>query len=264
MNNNFKNKVVIISGASSGIGKSLAIQYSKAGAFVACLGRRKERLDETVESCKAHGGNAKAYQCDVTQTNSVSVVVEQVLKEFSKIDVVVANAGFAVMGPLEKLSIEDYARQFETNVFGVLRLIKASLASLQKSSGKIIILGSVTGEIAMPGSSPYSMSKHAVHSLADSLSAELASDKITVTLVIPGYVESEIHQIDNDGKFDPRKKDPVPSSMMMSSDLAAKKIICASISGKRILVLGFQTKMVILINCFFPWLIRTLRKMKII
>src|SRR5437762_1862320 len=118
-----------------------------------------------------------------------------------RIDVVVANAGFGVMGPLETLTLGDYRRQFETNVFGVLRTVYATLEDVKRARGRLVLLGSVSGHLALPGASAYAMSKFAVRGLAEALAHELAPRGVAVTLVSPGLVESEMRQVDNRGRW---------------------------------------------------------------
>src|SRR5262249_30538052 len=151
-----------------------------------------------------------------------------------KLDVVVANAGFGVSGPLERLSLGDYRRQLETNVFGVLRTIYATLDDLKKTRGRLVLIGSVSGHVGVPGSSAYSMSKFAVHGLAASLGHELAPYGIAVILISPGFVESEITQVDNQGVWHaeaPRR--PLPRSIVMPTPAAARKIVSAVARRRR-------------------------------
>src|SRR5207245_10100007 len=110
-----------------------------------------------------------------------------------------ANAGFGVVGPFALLTLDDYRRQFETNVFGVLRTLKATLADVRRTRGRIAVIGSVSGHIATPGSSPYAMSKFAVRALAEALGHELARSGVSVTLVSPGDVASEFRRCDQQG-----------------------------------------------------------------
>ena len=161
---------VLITGASSGIGAALAREYDKRGARVALLARRKERLETLAKELR----DARAVACDVTDDASVQAAVREVLGAFGEIDVVIANAGIGIMGSVEELSIDDYRRQFETNVFGVLRTVKATLSSLRRTSGRIALLGSVSGFLSLPGTSACAMSKFAVRALAEALGAELS------------------------------------------------------------------------------------------
>src|SRR5262249_33710082 len=143
------------------------------------------------------------------------------------IDVVVANAGFGVAGPVERLTLDDYRRQFETNVFGVLRTLYATRADLERSRGCFVVIGSVSGHLAMPNTSAYAMSKFAVRAFSESLGYELRARGVSVTLVSPGYVESELHRVDNRGVLHPDAPDAVPAWLRMGSARAARQIVAA-------------------------------------
>jgi len=154
------------------------------------------------------------------------------LSAFGDLDVVIANAGIGVMGSVEELSIDDYRRQFETNVFGVLRTVKASLGSLKRTSGRIGVVGSVSGFLSLPQTSAYAMSKFAVRALAEALGAELANDGVSVTHIAPGFVESELRKVDNSGNFQEHRRDPIPPFLVMSNERAAHEMADA-VQGRR-------------------------------
>ena len=164
--NRFAGQVVLITGASSGIGAALAREFARQGADLALLARREDRLRGLAREIEAGGHRALALAADVTIDGDVERAVLATRTAFGRIDVAIANAGFGVVGPVERLALDDYRRQFETNVFGVLRTVQATLPSLKATRGRLAILGSVAGYIATPGSSPYSMSKFAVRGLA--------------------------------------------------------------------------------------------------
>jgi short-subunit dehydrogenase len=125
---------------------------------------------------------------------------------------------------MEKLSLEDYRRQFETNVFGVLSTIKATQGDLIASSGCLAIIGSVNGYVAQPGLSAYSMSKFAVHGLADALRHELRPHGVAVVHIVPGFIDTEIRKVDNKGVYHPEARDRVPPRLCMSAEKAARQI----------------------------------------
>src|SRR5690349_20138422 len=132
----FQGKAVLITGASSGIGEELAWQLGQAGAQLTLAARRKELLEKLAKRIADAGKPAPlVVQCDVTQDGSLQRAVEESVGLWGKLDVAIANSGFGVVGALKKLSTEDYRRQFETNVFGVLRTIYAALPEIEKSKG---------------------------------------------------------------------------------------------------------------------------------
>jgi short-subunit dehydrogenase len=194
----------------------------------------------------------------VTRDGDLERAVAQTVSEFGKLDAIFANAGFGVTGSLRKLSVEDYRRQFETNVFGVLRTIYAALPEIEKTRGHIVIIGSVAGWTATPGSSPYSMSKFALRALADCITPELRSSGVKVTLISPGFVESNIRHVGNDGNFQPEAKGTVPDWIVMSTEKACRQILRAVARGKREAVITNHGKLLVAIERFAPWLTRAI------
>jgi short-subunit dehydrogenase len=195
-------------------------------------------------------------QCDVTQDGDLQEAVAETVGQWGKLDVVIANAGFGVVGPLKKLSVEDYRRQFETNVFGVLRTIYAALPEIEKNRGNIVIIGSVSGWAASPGASPYNMSKFAVRALANAITPELRLSGVKVTLISPGFVVSDIRRVDNQGNFHEGAKEPIPAWLVMSTDKAVRQILRAIARGKREAIITGHGKALVFLERFMPWILR--------
>lgn len=253
----FRDKVVLITGASSGIGEELASQLAHGGAKLTLAARRKDLL-ETLAQKIAAAGKAKplVVECDVSHDGNLESAVAETVRHFGKLDVVIANAGFSVVGPLKKLSVEDYRRQFETNVFGVLRTIYAALPEIEKTKGNIAIVGSVSGWAATPGASPYCMSKFALRALANSITPELLLAGVKVTLISPGFVASNIRRVDNQGKFQAGAKDSIPEWLVVPTDKAVRQMLCAVAQGKREAIITGHGKALVFIERFMPWLVR--------
>jgi short-subunit dehydrogenase len=222
----FAGRVVLITGASSGIGAALAREFAARGADLALCARRLDRLERLAGEIRARGRRALAIRCDVTRDGDCEAAVARTLAELGRLDAVVANAGFGVVGRLDGLGLEDYRRQFESNVFGVLRTVYAALDALKAHRGRLAIMGSVAGHVGAPGSSAYAMSKFALRGLAAALRHELAPDGVAVTLISPGFVTSEIHQVDNRGRHHPEARD-VYRRLRMPADRAARQIVRA-------------------------------------
>jgi short-subunit dehydrogenase len=252
---NYSNQVVLITGASSGIGAALAKEYALQGAKLILLARRVDRLKEIAAAIDPSRDRVLTVPCDVTIANDLENAVSLARQHFGTIDIVIANAGWSLKGNLQELSVHDYERLWNTNVFGVLRTVYATLDDLKYSRGKLAIVGSVKSYIALAGDSPYSMSKFALRALSESLSQELAPEGISVIHICPGYVATEIRQINNQGMWHEDLPDPISPKLMMSADEAAKQIIQAIARGQRELVLSNYGKLIVFLKRHNPWLI---------
>jgi short-subunit dehydrogenase len=253
----FRDKVVIVTGASSGIGEELAWQLGQAGAKLTLAARRKELLENLSQRLAAAGKTQPLVtRCDVAQEGDLQEAVAETVRQWGRLDVAIANAGFGVVGALKKLSLEDYRRQFETNVFGVLRTIYATLPEIEKNKGNIAIIGSVSGWTASPGASPYAMSKFAVRALANSITPELRLSGVTVTLISPGFVASEIRRVDNQGRLQAEARDPIRPWLVMPTEKATRHILRAIAKGKREAVITGHGKALVFLERFMPWMLR--------
>jgi short-subunit dehydrogenase len=254
----FRDKSVLVTGASSGIGEELAWQLGQAGAKLTLAARRRDRLESLARKIAAIEGNRRPIisECDVTRDGDLERTVGEAVQAWGRLDVAIANAGFGIAAPIKKLQLDDYRRQFETNVFGVLRTLYAALPELEKSRGNLAIVGSVAGWVATPGASPYAMSKFAVRALANAISPELSHSGIKVTLISPGFVASEIRSIDNTGKHHPQAKDPIPAWLVMPTAKAAAQALRAIAGGRRERIITAHGKFFVALDRFAPWLLR--------
>jgi len=249
-------KTVWITGASSGIGEALALEFANKGARVVLTSRRLDRLRTLAEQINATGGTALPLELDVTQDGQCESVVHEIIQKFGGLDIVIANAGFGVMGNVSRLQLEDYRRQFETNVFGVLRTLQAGIPEVKKTKGSLVIIGSVMGHLSLPGGSPYAMSKFAVRALADSLHGEMRPHGVSVTLISPGFVRSEIHQVDNQGIHHPGASKPLPPWVYLDTDQAAKQMVRAILSRRSEAIITVHGKIAIFLKRHFDGLVR--------
>ena len=253
----FHDKVVLITGASSGIGEELALQLARAGARLALAARRIERLEQLQRKIRdAEGTEPLIIACDVTDDEEPVRAVAEIVAHWGRLDIVFANAGFGVVGSFAKLSLADYRRQFETNVFGVLRTLQAALPEIIRSHGQMVILGSVAGWTASPGASPYAMSKFAIRALANSITPELALLGVRVTLISPGFVESDIRRVDNQGKLHADAAEPIPRWLVMSRRRAVGYMLRAVARGKREVIITRHGKLFVCLERFAPWVLR--------
>ncbi|MFB5620288.1 MAG: SDR family NAD(P)-dependent oxidoreductase, partial [Nitrosopumilus sp.] len=148
----FKNKIVLITGASSGIGKQSAIEFAKLGANIILVSRRKDKLEQVANELKKFNVITLICQCDVSDKNQVKEMSKTVLEKFNSVDILVNNAGFAIYGSVYELSIDEIESQMKTNYFGMIYCIKNFLPSmLEKKSGHIVNVASVAASFGLPG-----------------------------------------------------------------------------------------------------------------
>lgn len=256
----FEGKSVFITGGSSGIGAALGLAFAREGARVALAARNLDRLSEAVRVVEAAGGEAIALQCDVTDRASIDSAVERAVKKFGGLDVAVANAGFGVDGPLTQLETEDYRRQFDTNVFGAIDTVYATLPHLVESKGRLAIVSSVLGKIGRPTMSAYAASKFALCGFAESIYYELADLGISVTCINPGLVESNFRVVDNEGRFREEWTDPAPQFFVMPAERAARDMVRGIYKRRFEVNVTFHGKFGIFMNRHFPWMVRTAQR----
>src|SRR3989440_7879732 len=186
-------KVVVITGASSGIGESTAKLLARHGAKVVLGARRKDRIDAVVNEISAAGGNAVGFAVDVTKRAEVEALIKGAVESFGRVDVLVNNAGIMPLAPIHLLKVEEWDRQIDINIKGVLYGVAAVLPQMQKQkSGHIINVASVFGIKVFAGATVYCATKAAVRTLTEGLRMELHSQSIRCTMISPGAVATEL------------------------------------------------------------------------
>jgi len=195
MTDNIKNKVIIITGASSGIGEITAKRLAQRGALVALGARRKERLDQLVQDIQRVGGQAVAFQTDVTKRVQVEALVKGTVDAFGRVDVLINNAGVMPLSRIDKFQFDDWDRMIDTNIKGVLYGIGAVLPYMQaQKSGHVINVASVAGH-RVPlnnGSAVYSATKFAVRAISEGFRQEVKPYNIRTTIISPGAIQTEL------------------------------------------------------------------------
>jgi NADP-dependent 3-hydroxy acid dehydrogenase YdfG len=191
--NNIGGKVVVITGASSGLGEVTARSLSEHGATVVLGARRLDRLQALADELNLRGGTAMAIETDVTDRAQVQRLVDAAVKEHGRIDVLINNAGLMPQSLLERLKVDEWDRMIDVNIKGVLYGIAAALPHMQKQdAGHIINVSSVAGHRVGPGSAVYAATKHAVRALSEGLRQEVKPYNIRTTVISPGAVATEL------------------------------------------------------------------------
>lgn len=231
----FKEKIVLITGASSGIGHASAVQFAKKGAKLILIARNKEKLNQVSEDLKKYNVSTFAYECDVSDKLQVNKISKIILDRFGSIDILVNNAGFAVYGSVSNLTIEEIESQMETNYFGMIYFVKNFLPSmLAKKSGHIVNVASVAASFGLPGIASYCASKFAMLGFSEGLKHELKGTGVNITVVSPIMVRTNFF---NHPSF---KNMPKYSPTSLSPETVAKAILRASNSPRlEIIVPGF-------------------------
>lgn len=190
---NLSGQSAIVTGASQGLGRAIALRLGENGAHVACVARTPEKLAETVGAITAAGGSAQAITCDVKDRSSVEAVVDQVSDLWERVDILVNNAGITRDTLLPRMSDEEWDDVIETNLRGAFLFTRAvSRLMMRARYGRIINMASVSGIMGNPGQTNYSASKAGLIGLTRSLSRELASRKVTINAIAPGFIASEM------------------------------------------------------------------------
>jgi short-subunit dehydrogenase len=193
-------QVVIITGASSGIGEATARRLARAGAKLVLAARRTERLTALCAEIDPTGERTLVVACDITADADRRALVDATVNRFGRIDALVNNAGYGQRGPVERVPVESIRLNFETNVFSLVALTQLVAPRLRaQGHGRIVNIGSVAGRIARPMSSIYDSTKHAIEALTDGLRGELKPFGVQVVLVRPGFIQSEFGQVANAG-----------------------------------------------------------------
>ena len=193
MGNNINGKVVVITGASSGLGEAAARLLSEEGATVVLGARRADRIQSLANELIGKGGKALAIATDVTHCDQVKRLVDAAVQKYGRIDVMLNNAGLMPHSPLERLKVDDWNQTIDVNIKGVLYGIAAALPYMkQQKAGHIINVSSVAGHKVGPGSAVYAATKHAVRALSEGLRQEVKPYNIRMTVISPGAVATEL------------------------------------------------------------------------
>jgi len=250
---NYSGKVVIITGASSGIGEQSAKEFAKLGARIVLVSRNRERLEEVATRLSKYESQILVCPCDVSKKDQVEQLSKVVLEKFDSVDILVNNAGFGVYNTVNNISIEEMEAQMLTNFFGIMYCTKIFLQKmLKQGSGHIVNVASVAGSIGIPGMASYCASKFAMLGFSEALFHELKGTGVGITVVSPIMVRTNF--------FDGKSFDKMPRYSMtsLSASTVAKAVVRASSSPRLEIVVPQVVRFAIWLKQTFPYLINPL------
>jgi len=228
-------QTALVTGASRGIGKAIALALGKAGAKVACIARNEEKLKATADEIIAAGGEATIYACDVTDSAAVEKLFEKVLEDWEKIDILVNNAGITRDTLIPRMTDEDWDDVITTNLRSVFLFTRAGiLAMMRKRYGRIINISSVSGLMGNPGQANYSASKAGIIGLTQTVAREIAGRKVTVNSICPGFIATEMTDALGPMVQDEVKKRVPLKRLGQAEEIADAVLYLASESGSYI------------------------------
>lgn len=249
----FENKVVWITGASSGIGEATAYQFAKEGAKLILSARREDELLRVKQNTGLPADAVFILPIDVEKIDEIPQKAKQAIEHFGKIDVLFNNAGISQRGSVLETDMAVYQKIMNLNFFGVIALTKAVLPFMQQQkSGNIAVTSSISGKLATPMRSGYCASKHALHGFFDALRSEIYQDNISVTLICPGYIHTNIsyNAVAADGsKFGKMDENQANG---MSPEECASRIVEAIYKQKEEVYMGGKEVLGVYLKRFFP------------
>jgi short-subunit dehydrogenase len=232
----FREQVVIVTGASAGIGQSLAYLLAAQGAKVAIAARRADRLEQIAEACRALGGDVLVIPTDVSDEAQCKNLVEKTIAAFGRLDMLINNAGMAASALFDEFpDLHLFKKTVDINFYGTVYCTYYALPYLKQSRGRIVAVSSLGGKAAIPYNTPYCSSKYALHGFFDSLRMELQQTGVSCTVVCPSWVASEFHeaQLNKDGIPRGARGRTYYTKQTMTSDQCAKIILDAAEKRRR-------------------------------
>lgn len=253
----FREKTVIVTGGSSGIGKAVALQLADEGAWLALAARDAQRLDELAMVCQQRGGKAIAIPTDVADEHQCRMLVQRTKETYGHIAMIINNAGIDVVSKLEDLpDLHLFKQVMDVNFYGTVYCTYYTLPYLKETSGRIVNISSLGGVLAIPFNTSYVASKFAVNGFSDSLRMELTETGVSVTVICPYWVVTEFHEryLDKNGQPKGSAGRAIYTDKMMTANRCAKIILKAARQRKREVLMG-PGRMGILLKLITPNLI---------
>ena len=239
--NMFSNQVVIVTGASAGIGKALAILLAGQGAKVVIAARRADRLEQLAAECRALGAEVLAVPTDVADESQCKSLIEKTVEHFGRLDMLINNAGLAASAALEDFpNLDLFKHTVDVNLYGTVYCTYYALPHLKQTKGRIVAVSSLGGKAALPYNTPYCTSKYGMHGFFDSLRMELVQHGVSVSVICPYWVVTEFHeaQLDKNGVPRGARGRKFYNNRMMTADRCAEIILKTAWKRKREVVMG--------------------------
>jgi dehydrogenase/reductase SDR family member 7B len=249
-----KDKVVIITGASSGIGKAMAEVFGKNGSKILITGRSVTDLDQAVADLKNKGIDVHGFRADVSMEEDNRKMAEEALKKFGRIDILINNAGISMRALFNEVDLNVVKKVMDINFYGVLYATKYCLPEILKNKGSVVGISSVAGYRGLPGRTGYSASKFALNGFLEVLRTEMLKKDVHVLTACPGFTASNIRKraLSKDGTS--QGESPRDENNMMSAEECARHIYKATVKRKQLLILTTQGKLMVFLNKLFPGL----------
>jgi len=244
----FENKVIVITGASSGIGAALGKIALEQGAKIAVCARDLRKL----QTAFPPGDNILTFQADVSREEDCRNFIETVVQKWGRVDVLINNAGISMRALFEDADLNVLRELMDINFWGAVYCTKFALASIRENRGVILGVSSVAGYRGLPGRTGYSASKFALQGFLESLRTELLHTGVHVMWVSPGFTSSNIRNVAKGADGKAQKETPLEENKLMSAEVCAKKILDAVARRKRTLVMTTQGKLAVTLAKFFP------------
>ncbi|WP_375436583.1 SDR family oxidoreductase [uncultured Hymenobacter sp.] len=247
-----KNKVVLITGGTSGIGRSCAVAFGQAGARIVVTGRDEARLQDTARELTELGIVHHTVRADVGVEEDSERAVAEAVQVFGQLDVLLNNAGISMRARFQDVDLEVIRRLMQTNFFGTVYTTKFALPHLLASKGSVVGVSSIAGYRGLPGRTGYSASKFAMHGFLEALRTELLPQGVHVLLACPGFTASNIRQVALAADGSAQGESPRDEQKMMTSEEVAGHLLDAVRHRRRDLVLTSQGKLTVFLNKWFP------------
>ncbi len=246
----FKDKVVVVTGGTDGIGKALVEQLIKEGAKVSTCGRNHDKLYQLQTEFASSA--LQTVVADVSNENDCRRLIELTIKMFGAIDVLINNAGISMRAEIKDASVDVIRKVMDINFYGAVYCTKYALPHIMERKGTVVGVSSIAGYRGLPGRSGYSASKHALQGWMEAIRTELLDSGVNVMWVCPGFTTSNIRNAALNKEGEAQGESPMDEGKMMTAEECAHRILSAIEKRKRTVVMTFQGKQTVFMNKFFP------------